>query len=364
MAATYQDLPVYSTGSAPADLMTRAQLGAARRRLRPGQKASPRAWLYCMPRHHHAPLYTLEQTTAQPEPTAAQLAALAAGRAVWWKARACPHCDEIHKGWCEQEFMGMLRQDHDAAALWARGVLDDPATVVLDTETTGLHDGARIVEIAVLGLDGSVLLDSLVNPGVPIPAESTRIHGITDAMVATAPGFSDLLVPLTAALHDRKVVIYHRAFDKRRLAIELHHHYRTRYVNLEKPQYGRRRIHPAARAWLAAQAWEDCVMQAYAEWYGDWVWDYDARDDEPLYRQGDYRWQRLPGAGHRAADDCRAVIGVLRDGGVGEAGAWRREVRECRSSRADPLPGGNLNGGVMAGWACWTRGFGNGCSVR
>jgi DNA polymerase III epsilon subunit-like protein len=313
MAATYQDLPVYSTGSAPAHLMTRAQLGAAGRRLRPGQKGRPVAWLYCMPRHHHAPLYALEQTTAQPKPTPAQLAALAAGRQTWRKARACPHCDQIHKGWCNEEMYAMFREDREAAAQWARRILDDPACVILDTETTGLHDGARIVEVAVLGVDGSVLLDSLVNPGVPIPADATRIHGITDDMVRCAPNFSDLLVPLTAALHNRKVVIYNRDFDKRRLAIELHRHYRTRLVSLEKPRNGRHRIHPAARAWLAAQAWEDCAMGTYAEWCGDWTWDYDARDNEPLYRQGDYRWQPLPSAGHRAVDDCRAVIGVLKE---------------------------------------------------
>lgn len=313
MTTTHQDLPVYSTGSAPADLMTRAQLRSAGRRLRPGQKTRPQAWLYCMPRHHHAPLYTFDQTTAQPAPTPAQLAALAAGRAIWRKGRACPHCDSIHKGWCDQEMTAMFRADQEAAAKWARQVLDDPTCVVLDTETTGLHDGARIVEIAVLGTDGTVLLDSLVNPGASIPAEATRIHGITDTAVSAAPTFSDLLVPLTTALDGRKVIIYNRDFDKRRLAVELHHHYNARYVNLEKARSGRRRIHPAARAWLAAQTWEDCAMVAYAEWCGDWVWDYEARDDEPLYRQGDYRWQRLPGAGHRAADDCRAVIEVLKE---------------------------------------------------
>jgi hypothetical protein len=313
MTATYEGLPVYSTGSAPAELMTRAQLRTAGRRLRPGQRNQPRAWLFCMPRHHHAPLYVLEQTSPQPKPSDAQLAALAAGRKVWWKARACPDCNEIHKGWCEPQFMAMLHQDREGAAAWARRVLDDPACAVLDTETTGLHDGARIVEIAVLAVDGSVVLDSLVNPGVPIPAEATGKHGITDDMVRDAPTFSDLLAPLTEALHNRKVVIYNRDFDKRRLAVELDRHYSARWVNLEKPRHGRRRIHPQARAWLAAQQWEDCAMGAYAEWCGDWRWDYEARDDEPLYRQGDYRWQPLPGAGHRAADDCRAVIGVLKE---------------------------------------------------
>ncbi len=313
MTATYQNLPVYSTGSAPDGLMTRAQLRDSGRRLRPGQKNQPQAWLYCMPRHHHAPLYTLDQTSPQPKATDAQLAALAAGRTIWRKARVCPHCDEIHKGWCGQEMAAMFRADHDAAAKWARQLLDDPACVVLDTETTGLHDGARIVEIAVLSIDGTVLLDSLVNPQTPIPEEASRIHGITDTTVKDAPTFSDLLAPLTGALQGRKIVVYNRDFDKRRLALELHRHYRTRYVNLEKARNGRRRIHPQARAWLTAQAWEDCAMQTYAEWYGDWTWDYEARDDEPLYRQGDYQWQKLPGAGHRAADDCRAVIDVLKE---------------------------------------------------
>lgn len=313
MTAVYEGLPVYSTGSAPAGLMTRAQLRGAGRRLRPGQKGRPRAWLYCMPRHHHAPLYVLEQTSPQPKPTEAQLTALASGRQAWWKARACPHCDDIHKGWCNEELYAMFRDDREAAARWARKVLDDPACAVLDTETTGRHDGARIVEVAVLAVDGTVLLDSLVNPQVPIPAEATGIHHITDDMVATAPTFSDLLVPLTEALHGRKIVVYNRDFDKRRLAVELHRHYSARWVNLEKPRHGRRRIHPQARAWLAAQQWEDCAMGAYAEWCGDWTWDYEARDDEPLYAQGDYRWQKLSGAGHRAADDCRAVIGVLKE---------------------------------------------------
>ncbi|MCH0558374.1 MULTISPECIES: hypothetical protein [Streptomyces] len=47
-------------------------------------------------------------------------------------------------------------------------------------------------------------------------------------MVSTAPSFSDLLVPLTGALINRKIVVYNREFDKRRLAVELHRHYNAR----------------------------------------------------------------------------------------------------------------------------------------
>lgn len=62
--------------------------------------------------------------------------------------------------------------------------------VAFDLETTGLPRTSWPVEIGARRYhgDGSVTeFQTLVNPGVPIPWEVTRIHGITDAMVADAP---------------------------------------------------------------------------------------------------------------------------------------------------------------------------------
>ena len=54
--------------------------------------------------------------------------------------------------------------------------------VVFDTETTGLDGGAEIVEIVEISCvngRGEVLLDTLVRPAGPIPADATAIHRIT-----------------------------------------------------------------------------------------------------------------------------------------------------------------------------------------
>lgn len=63
----------------------------------------------------------------------------------------------------------------------------------IDLETTGVNLSTdRIVEIAVIKLtpEGERLRKrKLLNPGIPIPKESTDIHGITDDMVKDAPTF-------------------------------------------------------------------------------------------------------------------------------------------------------------------------------
>lgn len=92
--------------------------------------------------------------------------------------------------------------------------------VVLDTETTGLRPlaGDRVVSVAAVLLDrGRVraqeAFDALVNPGRPIPASSTRFHGITDAMVADAPSIADVLPALRRFIADAPLVGHEIAFD-------------------------------------------------------------------------------------------------------------------------------------------------------
>lgn len=73
-----------------------------------------------------------------------------------------------------------------------------------DLETTGVRIGKdRIVQIGIVRLmpDGSrTSYQALVNPGIPIPAEATAVHGITDLDVAMAPTLDAVARELLAEL--------------------------------------------------------------------------------------------------------------------------------------------------------------------
>jgi len=68
--------------------------------------------------------------------------------------------------------------------------------IFFDLETTGINIAAdRIVEISYLKIDlnGNESSRTLrVNPGIPIPPETTAIHGISDEDVKDAPGFNEI----------------------------------------------------------------------------------------------------------------------------------------------------------------------------
>ncbi len=89
--------------------------------------------------------------------------------------------------------------------------------VALDFETTGLDTrrDAIVAVAAIPFLDGMPRggCVTLVNPGRPIPAASTAIHGITDADVAAAPSLGDVMPALDAALDERVIVGHDVAFD-------------------------------------------------------------------------------------------------------------------------------------------------------
>ena len=150
-------------------------------------------------------------------------------------------------------------------------------TIFLDVETTGLnHSRDKIVDIGIVDEDGNVLLNTLVNPEIPIPFGASRIHGIRDDDVVCAPSYDEIKQTVKKLCDGRHVVAYNASFDMGFL----------------------QDVEPAKIS---------CAMLAYSEFYGQ-------RSDY----HGGYKWQKLSTATtnmrydwgddleHRALSDAKA----------------------------------------------------------
>lgn len=88
---------------------------------------------------------------------------------------------------------------------------------VVDSETTGIGDEDKACEVAGFYCEDNRILshyETLVNPGIPIPAIASGIHHITDAMVQGAPDIHDAMAPFFDEEFDF-VVAHNAEFDKR-----------------------------------------------------------------------------------------------------------------------------------------------------
>jgi DNA polymerase III epsilon subunit family exonuclease len=91
-----------------------------------------------------------------------------------------------------------------------------------DLETTGLEPSRdRIVEIGILPFtfdaEGALVAEEgwnvLVNPGVPIPASASAIHGIYDLEVSNSPDFASLAPELLSMIGGKVLVAHNAMFD-------------------------------------------------------------------------------------------------------------------------------------------------------
>ena len=191
---------------------------------------------------------------------------------------------------------------------------------LLDVETTGRDASVdRVVEVGIaVGRHGEVVAryNWLINPGIPIPAEVTAVHHITDEMVADKPRFEAVAAEIAQALRGCVPAAYNALFDRAFMMSEF------------------------ARA--KADTTGVPALTRDVEWVDPLIWARDIQQGEKSRSLGDVAARlgvTLENA-HRAQDDAEAALRVLyllgRDPRVPRAyGAMVQEQRRIGQIQAD-----------------------------
>ncbi|MBK5922332.1 exonuclease [Rhodovulum sulfidophilum] len=208
-----------------------------------------------------------------------------------------------------------------AAGALADRPLGDLSFVVFDTETTGLapRQGDEIVQIAgVRIVNGRILrgevFDTLVNPGRHIPAASTAVHGIDDAMVHGSPDVIAAGRRFHAFCEGAVLVAHNAAFD-------------MTFLKIKEDRLGLRFDHPVlCTVLLSAVLYphaEDHTLDALACRFG-------------VRLEAQHRHTAL-GDAMATAEVFRQMLGMLQVSGVrtlGEAVARSNEMHGIRRAQS------------------------------
>lgn len=287
------------------------------KRLKPKDKKKPDGCYYKAKKNTYIYLYRIDEAIPIPDLTEKQQSALEKATIALKAKYSCEKCgwyDKAHgqnkysrirlttisgeeKRYCldciedydhEQGKIALERQMKDLLE-------SDELVAILDTETTGLpsSDRFQVVEISIIDKHGTVLFDRLIKPDIPIPQGAQFVHGITDEMVANAPTFADVWPDLEAILSKYSIWCYNADFDRSAI---VHSAY---YAKVKMP-----------KEFSRYDKW-NCMMEAYAEYYGDWS----------SYHES-YKWQQLASACqdlgvesngyHRALGDVNNTLGVMK----------------------------------------------------
>lgn len=109
--------------------------------------------------------------------------------------------------------------------------------IIFDTETTGKEKDASIVQLASMVIkNGKIykVFNQLINPKIPIPAEATAVHGISDAMVKDAPTILQVISDFShnhMVKDNGNIVAYNAPYDVPKLNKAI---LQWRRANLEK----------------------------------------------------------------------------------------------------------------------------------
>ena len=162
----------------------------------------------------------------------------------------------------------------------------------VDTETTGTDSATdRVIEVGiVIGKAGEITSHHswLIHPGMAIPTESSKIHGITDEDVKDKPSFAEVAPEIIEALAGALPAAYNAEFDRGFIHAELE----RSGLEIEEPP-------PAARSDVR---WLDPLVFARELFPG--------RQSRALGAVCERLGIELERA-HRATDDAAAALKVL-----------------------------------------------------
>ena len=173
--------------------------------------------------------------------------------------------------------------------------------VIIDTETTGLTKHDEIIEIAIINMCGEVLLDTLIKPCRPIPAEATEINHITNEMVANAPAWADVFPKVLAIISSHKWLAWNSGFDARMLDQTC---LTTGFFFNENSNFSPLVASTIHTSHIDAKA-------VYDQWYGEYDEKRKSFKRQSLTTAAARHGVLVEGA-HRALADCKMVLGVLQ----------------------------------------------------
>lgn len=260
----------------------------------------------------YIPLYAIAEAADVKKPTEAQLKALEKarymGEAVFVECLRC-HREQYHgtRKHAPQPKLCWQCEAGDEAREWAKNVLEFKRNVVIfDTETTDLN--GEIIEIAVIDLDGNVLLNKRIKPVGEMNPDAQAIHGISLDMLANEAAFPDIHAELCKVFEGQAVLSYNIDFDRGRMKADCERH------GLELPKW----------------SGTNCIMEMYARHAGDWSEYWNS-----------FKWQKLDNviwdADHSALGDAKAALEALKIMAGLRKESWEEREDERRRAEASKI---------------------------
>lgn len=130
--------------------------------------------------------------------------------------------DKIKQGkWLSKKDYKKGKKKKTDFNLFKKLVRDTQRKVIFDTETTGLGNNDRIIEICLWEIINDNKTDNYLhfyfNPEMIVPEEAVKIHGITDDFLKDKPLFKDKYQEIIDFISDSNLIAHNASFDRRML---------------------------------------------------------------------------------------------------------------------------------------------------